>query len=63
MQALVLCWQKCIANGGEYIGEQFSVMESFLYGMVLLYSLNPLSFQQEALFPEQPMYIFKVFLN
>jgi len=38
MQALVNCWQKCMANGGDYAEKQCFVDENVFYQTVLLYS-------------------------
>ena len=44
VQAPVHCWQKCIANGVDYVEKLCSVDENFLYQIVLLYSLYLLYF-------------------
>jgi hypothetical protein len=38
MQALVQCWQKCIANGGDYVEKWCFVAKNLLYQIVLLCS-------------------------
>lgn len=38
------CWQKRIANGGEYVEKQHFVVKKLLYQTVLLCSLYLLSF-------------------
>ena len=44
MQALVHCWRKCIANGGDYVEKLFIVAENLLYQIALLCSLYLLCF-------------------
>ena len=39
MQALVYCWWKCIANGGNYVEESCYGAENLFYWIVLLCSL------------------------
>jgi len=39
MQALVHGWQKCIANGNEYVKKQCFVAKNLLYQIALLCSL------------------------
>lgn len=39
MQAVVHCWTKCTANGGECVEKQFFLAENFLYQIMLLCSL------------------------
>ena len=39
MQALVHHWQKCLANGGDYVEKHCFVAENLLYRVVLLCSL------------------------
>ena len=39
MQALVHCWQKCIANGGNYAEEQCFVAENLLFQIAIFCSL------------------------
>jgi hypothetical protein len=39
MQALVHRWQKCIANGGDYVEKQCFVAKNLFYQIVLLCSL------------------------
>ena len=38
MQALFHGWQKCIANGGDYVEKQSFVAENLLYQRALLCS-------------------------
>jgi hypothetical protein len=33
MQALVLCWQKCLASGADYEDQWYFVGENLLYAM------------------------------
>ena len=47
MQALVYCWQKCIANGHVCIKKWYFVAENLLYQTVLLCSLYLLKFLLE----------------
>jgi len=42
MQALVHCWRKCIAIGGDYVEKWCFVAKNLLYQIVLLCSLYPL---------------------
>ena len=44
MLALVHCWQKCIASGGDCVEKVCFVAENLLYEAVLLCSLNLLYF-------------------
>ena len=44
LQVLVLHWQKCIANGGDYVEKQCFVAENLLYRIVLLCSCSCCSF-------------------
>ena len=44
MLVLVHHWQKCIANGSDYIEKQCFIAENFLYQRVFFYSLYLLSF-------------------
>ena len=39
MQALVHCWPKCIANGGDYVEKECFVTNKLFYQIKLLYSL------------------------
>ena len=41
-KALVHCWQKCTANGGDYTEKKYFVAENLLYQVMLLCSLYPL---------------------
>ena len=43
-QALVHCWQKCIATGGDYIEEQCFLAENLLCQIMLLCSSYLLQF-------------------
>jgi len=43
-EALAHYWQKCIANGGDYIEKQHFVAVNLLFQVVLLCSLYQLSF-------------------
>ena len=36
MQTLVYCWQKCIANGGDYVEKECFGAENFLYQVTLV---------------------------
>ena len=44
MQALAHCWQKCIANGSDYVKKWCVVAESLLCQIVLLFSLHMFQF-------------------
>jgi len=39
MQALVYCWQKCVANGDDYVEKQWFLAEYLLYQIVIFCSL------------------------
>ena len=39
VQALVHCWEACIANSGDYVEKQCFVAGNLLYQIVLLHSL------------------------
>ena len=47
MQALVYCWQKCLANGGDYIEKLCFIAENLLHQVVFLCFLYLFVFPME----------------